>query len=127
MLCWGAGEVGGAGAGPLVEPPGEGAGLLVPRELWHWGSSEAPSPLPVGPLLMRCRGGGGANEVEEAGFPPELGGHLLLTGEGRCFVGRGGVWLGDTGCSLEEEAEGGGGALARRHTAGGGREEDGGS
>lgn len=62
--------------------------------------------------------------MEEAGFPPELGGHLLLTGDGGGFMGRGGVWLGDgdTGFALLEEVEGGGGegALARRHTAGGG-------
>lgn len=121
--CWGVGEAGGGGAGPLVEPRGEGAALLVLRELWSCGSSGATSPPPVGPLLTRCRGGGGANEVEEVGFPPPLGGHLLLTGDGGGFVGRGGVWMAEVG--------GGAGALARRHTAGGGRmeeqQEDGGS
>lgn len=67
--------------------------------------------------------------MEEAGVPPELGGHLLLTGDGGGFVGRGGVWFGDgdTGFSLLVEGEGGEGALARRHTAGGGGGTEGGS
>lgn len=58
--------------------------------------------------------------MEEAGFPPELGGHLLLTGDGGGFVGRGGVWLG-----VRDNGEGGAGALARRLTAGGGGKEEG--
>lgn len=124
--CWGMGEAGGGGAGPLVEPPGEGAALFVLRGLWRCGSPGATGPLPVGPLLTRCRGGGGANEVEGAGFPPGLGGHLLLTGDGGGFEGRGGVWFGDRDpCfSLVEEAVGGEGALGRWPTAGR-REEEG--
>lgn len=56
--CEGVGEAGGgAGAGPLVGvwPPGEGADLLLPRELWRCGSSGADSipPLPAGPLATR--------------------------------------------------------------------------
>lgn len=101
-----------------MEPPGEGAGLLVPRELWRCGSSGTASPSPVGPLLPRCWGGGGAKEGEDAAFPPGLGGHLLFTGEGGGFVGRGGVWFGDRDVGLV--AEGGEGALARRQTGGGG-------
>lgn len=53
--CWeGVGEAGGGGAGPLVGvwPPGEGACLLLPRELCRCGKSgAASSPVaPDGPL-----------------------------------------------------------------------------
>lgn len=128
--CWGMGEAGGGGAGPLVEAPGGGTALLVLREFCRWDSSGATSPLPVGPLLTRCRGAGGANEVEAAGFTPELRAHLLRPGDGGGFVGRGGV--SDTGFSLLEEVEGGEGALARRRPAGahgrdGGEDDCGGS
>lgn len=88
---------GGGGAGPLlgVWPPGEGADLLLLRELCRCGSSGAASPPPVGPLLRRYGGGGGARvELEEGVFPPEVGGRLLLLGDGGGLEGRGGVLLG---------------------------------
>lgn len=57
FACWeGVGEAGGGGgAGPLVGvwPPGEGAVLLLLRELCRCGSSGAVSPLPAGPLATR--------------------------------------------------------------------------
>lgn len=76
-------------------PPGEGAGLLLLSELWRCGSS-GTSPLPpVGPLVIRYGGGGGAREEEEVtGFPPEVGGRLLLPGDGGGLEGSGGVLLG---------------------------------
>lgn len=51
----GVGDEGGGGAGPLVGVwlPGEGAVLLLLRELWRCGSSGATSPLTAGPLVMR--------------------------------------------------------------------------
>lgn len=42
---------------------------------------------------MRYGGGGGAKE-EGVGFPPEVGGRLLLPGDGGGLDGRGGVLLG---------------------------------
>jgi len=56
--CWeGVGEAGGGGAGPLVGvwPPGEGACLLLPRELCRCGKSGAASSpaAPDGPLATR--------------------------------------------------------------------------
>lgn len=45
---------------------------------------------------MRYGGGGGASEDDEvgAGFPPAVGGRLLLPGDGGGLDGRGGVLLG---------------------------------
>lgn len=99
--CWeGVGEGGGGGAGPLVGagPPGEGAALLPPSELWRCGSSGAASP-PAGPLALRYSGGGGAREEagEAGGFPPEVGGRRQFPGEGGGLEGRGGVLPGAGG------------------------------
>lgn len=127
---WGVGEGGGGGAGPRVgaEPPGvgEGAVLLLPSELWRWGSSGPASP-PAGPLEVRYSGGGGAKEEDgvgdAGGFPPEVGGRRLLPGEGGGFEGRGGVLPGAGGRGLSllyVELVGGEGAAPRRLNAGGG-------
>lgn len=99
--CWeGVGEAGGGGgAGPLVGawPPGEGAALLLPTELWRWGKSGVESP-PAGPFAVRYSGGGGARE--DGGFPPEVGGRRLFAGEGGGLEGRGGVLFGVGGRGL---------------------------